>query len=333
MFERKPKLKALSGAEKVIDARNKLSKTIQAEESKLLALILSRVEADRELIAAETAVAMGEQPDSTTAQRKAENAMVVINKQAAILGGLRSRLAGMAGELETQARVVQAALPAHVETLKADFAAEWEKACSAFAAALGRRAALESLIGKFDLPQPQPAACDLGDVAAPWAAIDSLRAALTEISGWSNAASMAAFDAMNGGGRSFDAEAVYVLLRPCDSLPAGQMVMEPSFVPGFLRHWLSIGYAEPLANQDWQTSVEAGARAARALDSEAEQRRQQEQHESDRARGGFAAYDGKAATEAAAANAQIPNNVAPENVNYARPVQQSDSQAAARFKV
>jgi hypothetical protein len=97
------------------------------------------------------------------------------------------------------------------------------------------------------------------------------------------------------------------------------MVMEPSFVPGFLRQLYATGYATALVGQDWQTTLEAGRQAAARAEAEAARERERQQHEADRARGGFAPYDSAAAEEAAKSNAAITNNGAPP-VNVGRVV-------------
>ena len=46
--------------------------------------------------------------------------------------------------------------------------------------------------------------------------------------------------------------------------------MDPVFVPGLLAHLVSIQYAEALNSQEWAAGLEAGPKAARALESEAD---------------------------------------------------------------
>jgi hypothetical protein len=271
MFEKLKMKAALKNAEKIREDRDKIAKVIAAEEKKLLKLIALRVEVDTALSEAETATALGETSDVDGARRKADSIMVAISRQSATLSGLRGRLASQAPELEAGVRGIQSGLPEHLDALKGDFKDEWDKGLAVFGKLLGRRAALEGLIGKLELAVPQPSACELGGEGAPWRAIDSLKAALEEIAGWSRAAFAPQVDAMGpGGARHFDPSAVYTITRAYDNLPAGSLVMESCFAPGLLQHLVNISDAVSLNSQQWAAGLEVGATAARELEAEAQ---------------------------------------------------------------
>lgn len=151
MFERLKMKAALKNAEKIREDRDKIARAIKTEETKLLKFIAGRVEADTALVDAETAAALGEPSPVNVARQRSTDAMASINRQASVLGGLRSRLAAQASELEAGVRGIQSGLPEHLDALRQNFAAEWTKGVSVFGALLGKRKALEALVGRFDL--------------------------------------------------------------------------------------------------------------------------------------------------------------------------------------
>ena len=296
---------------KLLEVRGKIIDALRAEEARLSKLILERVAAERALVEGETAVTLGEQADANAARRKVDGAIAAINRQASKVAGLRSRLAGQAPELESSVREIKAALPAHVEGLKATFADEWARGVAAFGAIMGRRAAIEGYIGKLDLPEARPVACELpGAVTAPWRTIKSVVEALDEIAGWNRAAMMPAVDAMgNGAHHTFDPSVVYAITHSPAGAEVGALVMEPSFTPGWLCHLAQIGYAAPLASLDWQNATEAGAAAARRASADQERDREEQRQAQDPNR--VVSYDLEKAREAGAANLRISNTVVP----------------------
>jgi hypothetical protein len=272
MFSKLSKLLALKSADKLLESRAKITEAIERETAKLLRLVTERVEVDRGVVAADTSAALGEQADPAGARQKAAAVMTSIERQGSILAGLRARLATQAPELEGQIRGIQSALPGHIDGLKQDFAADWQKGIQAFGVLIGKRAALEALIGKLDLPEPKPVVCDLEAAAAPWRCIEELRAGIEEIAAWGRSAAAPQVDSMmpTGGTRPFDPRSIYVLSRDTDSLKAGTPVMAPVFAPGTLQHLVNIDYARALNDSDWETNLEAGNQFARVLNSEAQ---------------------------------------------------------------
>jgi hypothetical protein len=274
IFSKLSKLAVLKSADRVLESRNRVAEAIERETAKLLELVIERAGADRALVEAQAAVALGEQADDSAARRKAEQAAVAIDRQSATLTGLRNRLAGQAGEIEGQYRAVKNALPDHIERVRSEFTSEWGRGVAVFSALLSKRRALEGRIGKLDLAEPSPSDSELAaDITAPWSALAELENSLEQIAGWSRAAIISAVDAMGGRIRAFDPEAIYTLTRQCDNLPAGTLVTAGVFAPGFLNHLVQIGYAVALEDQNWEQSLHAAHQAK--LRQEAE--RQEEQ--------------------------------------------------------
>lgn len=272
MFAKLTKAAALRGAVRVLELRAKVLAAIEAELKKLQSLIQDRRQVERAVIAAETAAALGESADPAAAHKQAEQVAKSLDKQAGILSGLRTRIAAMAGDLETERRAVSAALPEYEERVKSEFSNKWARGVATFSALLGERQALESLIGRrMELPEPQPAAVELPEMGAPWNALEQLTAALEQISGWSRAAAWPEMDSMlPGGSRPFDPTKVYVLTRPQNGIGAGEAVVEASFEPGTLAHLVNIGYAVAADADEWQSALNAGSMAAQRARVEAE---------------------------------------------------------------
>jgi hypothetical protein len=265
MFERLQKLKALFGAEAALRARDKVLKALQAEELKLRELVIRRVESERALVSAETAEALGEAADPSGARRVLSEALAAIERQKLVLGGLRARLVSQTTEIEGQRLAVKAAIPEHVERVRADLVDEWAKGAAAFAALLGKRQAIEALIGQLtELPAPRPAAVDLpADVAAPWQMLERLGAAIDEVTAWGQMAIWPDVDALRPGGlRPYDPSAVYVLSRAYGERCSGEFIVEASLAPGMLFHLVQIGDAVSMGASEWATALEAGRQAS-----------------------------------------------------------------------
>jgi hypothetical protein len=183
MFSTK-KTKALSSAQKTLEARGKISAAIHEEETRLGALVIERVKAEQLLSVAEAGAALDEPgADVSGAESGLAKAKTAIDKSSAKLAALRGRLVLMAGELATARSAVKGELPAHVEALKTDFAVEWTKGIEAFGQLMGKRAALEARIGKIEMKAPSAAAIELPEeINAPWNVIRNRRLGALRVS-------------------------------------------------------------------------------------------------------------------------------------------------------
>jgi len=273
MFAKLTKMVALRGVDRVLDSCAKINATIKTELNKLQVLIRERLSGERAVIDAETAAALGESADTAGARSRSEQVLQSIARQSGILAGLRSRLAAMAGEMESERQAVSAALPEHIERVKGDFAGKWSRGVATFSALLGERQALENLLGKLDLAEPSATGTELAPaVTAPWQAQEQLVTALGVIAAWSRSALWPEVDEMGPrSGSPFDPAKVYVLTRPLNGLEAGEPVIEASFEPGALAHFVAIGYALPAGLSDWKSLLETGFQASRKANAEAEE--------------------------------------------------------------
>ena len=309
------KFKKLSGADRVLDARGKVTAAVEAEKGKLLQVIPERFAAESALRDAEAAQALSEPVDIEGARRRVSAAVASIEQHSTVLAGLRYRLAGQAGEIDAQYKAVKLALPDHVERVKGDFVAEWTKGIAAFGALLGKRVALEVLVGKLTLPDPRPEAWELhAEISAPWKAAEELNASLEDIAGFGRAVMMPSVDAMSPGGyRTYEKTAVYRISHPASGMEQGTLVTDAIFAPGILEHLHNIGYCAVAALQDWQSGTEAADRAVRRVTAEREQEARQAIADGDKP--WLIPYDQAKAEAAAAENKKIRNDVTPTPVS------------------
>lgn len=284
MFAKLTKWISLKGADRVLEARGKITAALEREVGKFQAFIRERLEAEKAVREAEISAALGEPSDTSGAYRRVEEVLRSIGRQASILTGLRSRAAEMAGELEREYRAVAADLPVHIDRVRSDFAKKWARCAAEFGSLLGERRAIEALIGVMDLPEAHASAGGLApEIQAPWSAMEQLKNALTEIGGWNRTVGMPEVDAMQPGGtRPYDPTKVYVVTYPGYGFQVGEPVMEASMVPGALAHYVNIGYAVTADGDSWQKSTHAGQQAEMAISHETDQRARQIQEDTER---------------------------------------------------
>lgn len=276
----------LKSVENTLKSRQKILGAIATEEAELQALIPARRAAEVALSDAETAGALGEQSDVSGARRRLDDAMRAIERQAARLAGLRSRLAQQAGEFKTRRDTIKAELHEYAAELRTDFAGEWVKGIAAYGALLGRRQAIESMAGKMDLSEPSAVAADLsaGELA-PYKAVEHLEAAVEQIAGWRRAADWPEIDAHTPGVcQRYDPSKIYVLTRDFDSVTAGMLVIDVSFVPGTLAHLVNLGDAVPADSQQWKDSLLPARDAEAQIVADGRRAREEEAIEQDRTR-------------------------------------------------
>ncbi len=231
---------------------------------------------------AAASIALGDKQDSKAERKELDACLSAIAEQGRKLAGLRARVVSMSPDIEAAAHEIRENLPEHKESLRRSFSQEWQEAVSRFGTVLGKRVALEGLIGKLDLPNPSPAAVELPESAnAPFLTLEKLQSALSEIAGWSQAAIWPEVDRMTPGvGRPFDSNAVYIAVNPASGFPVGTLLVDASVPPGTLEHLHLIAYVQFLGSEEWKHSLEHGRRAAVAnTEAEVELRRQQQRAE------------------------------------------------------
>lgn len=229
----------------VLEKYNKLKTAIDGEVSGALAqAIEAHMQAQRTLDAAEVAAVTGEgeAAEVSKAKRRLEQARANIDAISAKLRGLRQAFAALSPRLIAAYDALAAALPEHYAAVKKEFANEWADAVAAFSIALGKRRAIEAIIGDaLDLQDPQPARVDVAYVGEPDARLKVIHDSLSAIAAWR------VWDSANGfDGRALPPlvpGAVYRLTHAEGNFASGTDVIEASFEPGRLRHLVAIGNA------------------------------------------------------------------------------------------
>ena len=154
----------LKSAADILSQYDAVDQTISREVEALQAVISELLAAEGELQAAEVAVAMGEQSADATVKpsKRLERARSAIDGAARRLGGLRARLLGIVQAVPAVYAGAVSQLPEASARIKQKFEAEWGPAAAAFARILGRRAAIEALLGEpLSVPEPTSAAVEL----------------------------------------------------------------------------------------------------------------------------------------------------------------------------
>lgn len=162
----------------------KTSAAIALNVAGLSSLMERQAAAEARLALERGADEMGEKSDVVEAEQALGLVRGEIGKTGSLLSGLRARLAASAPALIEGYEGMSAELPEHVEAVVALFRSEWQQAIEAFGAALGRRRALENLIGtQIELPEPTAAPVDLEpEVVDPFQRLKALRDAVHEAS-------------------------------------------------------------------------------------------------------------------------------------------------------
>jgi hypothetical protein len=173
----------LKAAESILSRRSKIRAALADELGKLQNALDDRIQAERDVQEAEVAETLGEGSGAERARKRLETAHASIAKIGNRLTGLRVALAEQSGDFAKAYDSLNAEVPAHLESLKREFAVEWERAITVFAAALGKKAMLEGLCGeKLTLPEPKPAQnVDLGEAGRPHKILAEVREALAAI--------------------------------------------------------------------------------------------------------------------------------------------------------
>ncbi|MBZ5586324.1 MAG: hypothetical protein LAQ30_29885, partial [Acidobacteriia bacterium] len=172
----------LQTATSVMERYSRIEGAIEIEVGNLRPLILELLAADKELQTSETAVVLNEQPSVTPAKaaKRVDAAKSAIDGAGRKLEGLRSRLLTITALAPAAYDQLLRTMPALNAAIRRDFEAEWSAAVASFSAALGKRRALEALVGEpFSLPDPSPAPVELSpEITRPHRRLAGLKASI-----------------------------------------------------------------------------------------------------------------------------------------------------------
>ena len=267
---------ALRTAEAVLERRTRILEAVQGGVEKLSGLIISKVQTNREFRRLESQAAIGEAaPDLEKARKRAADAESALHEDSLKLRGLRMQLAEQGTAFVQSHDELAAQLPFHEAEMVKGFNEEYQAGLAAWQDILGRRAAIERLLGKklegLSDPIPAPAATQICDaMAAPHKTLADLAAAIQAIAGKNRLS-----DRLLEPTGHYDPQAVYVLTSDRSvklGLPKGCLVTDATFFPGGLLQLIEIQECRPLLDRDQsQAAVAAEKKAAQLLKAETEE--------------------------------------------------------------
>ena len=254
-------------ADKALKNHSKILAAIEAERWRLIDVTKARLAAERALVAAETAAALGEPTDRDVARKRLDSDLAETARISSILGGLRARLAAGADDIERRHEEVRSSIAGHAEIIRREFAAKWERLTAEYGQLMGERAEVERITGeKLALGEPQRHACELSaETLMPWHTTEALRVALDQIAALGRALTAARVDQMRPGAKWFDPSAVYVVTNDAAGLPSGTTVTGAVFMDGEGAHLASIDYITPACTEDLEKYASRAANAIQRI--------------------------------------------------------------------
>ena len=256
---------AARSAESALKDREAVLSAIEKEETVLLGLVRTRREAEIALSESDAEDSLGQRSDVVGARRRLDEASKAIERQTTRLAGLRGRAVRQASELSERRNAVKSELANHANELRTAFAAEWAKAVATLNRLMGERQALERLTGVTfeELSEPKAEAGKLADSATqPYALVESLESALSELAAWLRQANETdfVFPGMTVL-KAYDSAQIYILNVPYGRYEAGALVVDGSFDPGVLRGLARRGEAVPVNDAQWADALNPAQKA------------------------------------------------------------------------
>ena len=271
---------AVSGAQVVLQRKQKIEAAIQTEVAGLADLIADRLQGERDYRKLECQAAIGEGSQGLAPARKAAEAATAALEQASLrLGGYRAAIGELGAPLVSIYDVLSGALPAHNASVVSAFQAEWENASRIWALVLGKRRGIETALGaEIDLPEVVPAAVAIdAETTRPAETLTALEASLRGIGNFKKIA-----ERPLKAGTYYDPSKIYKLTSDrwkSRGLPKGSLVCDASFEPGRLSQAIELEEARPVADRDIVPGITLAAAKADQIDKMA---RAQSQADSER---------------------------------------------------
>jgi hypothetical protein len=255
----------LQTAEAVLERQQNFEAAIRNGVADLSGLIVSRVDAERTFRRAEAAAAIGEPAaDLQKAKKASAEAKSALESASLRLNGLRTALGEMGSSLVENYEVLSTELPRYNAAIAAAFEKEWRLALTNWNLMLGRRQALETLLGQaLDLVEPVPVVVTLSaDATRPSDTLSALEKSIKSIAGGKALAERPVSP-------SYSAVAVYRMtsdrMTP-QGISRGAFVVDATFRPGELARLVEFTEARPVLARDVEPGVLAAASKAAELD-------------------------------------------------------------------
>jgi len=255
----------LRAAGAALERKERIEAVIRSGVAELQDLIVIRLQAERDFRRLECQAAIGElapaAPELGKAKKAAEAARAALAEVSLRLGGFRQQLGDMGGSFVGAYDQLEGELPRHNARLAESFASEWQESLSVWQNLLGRRAAVEALVGPLSLPDPVAAPVDIGEAAAPSQILTRLAAAIKNIASVKAIAERPVQSTI-----FYDRSATYKIVteRMAERLGIckGSLVMDASFDAGRLAQLLELGDARPVLERDLAEGVMLAASKA-----------------------------------------------------------------------
>jgi hypothetical protein len=262
----------LSAAEVILQRKEKIELAINGEVAGLSGLIAERLATEREFRKLECQAAIGGPASGLKEARKSvADAQAALDSATAKLGGYRMQLGEMGTDLVRDYEQLAAELPQYNARIIGAFAEEWAAALASWSQMLGRRAAIEGVLGQsLDLPDPVAVPAELGDLARPHETVTALSAAIKSI-----ARAKSISERPLKSGTFYDPTRIYKLVSDrweSQGLPKGTFVVDASFEPGRLAQILEFEEARPILDRDQIPGVTVAAAKAAEIDKAVRER-------------------------------------------------------------
>src|ERR1035441_8320303 len=265
----------LQTADAVLEKKNKFDNAVQAGVSELQGLIVARLETERAFRGLEAAASIGEAAGGLEKARKAAaDARAALEQASLKLNGLRTALGQQGGALVEAYNTLSGALPAHNARVVEAFEAEWQAALTTWCEVLGRRAAIEGVLGMaLDLPEPVPAVVTISaDVSRPYETQAALESSIKAIANLKKIG-----ERQLKPGTYYDPSKIQKIVSDrwaTRGVPKGSLVCDASFEPGRLSQIIELGEARPILDRDQISGVTAAAAKADQIDKAAREKEQ-----------------------------------------------------------
>src|ERR1017187_9720881 len=255
----------LQTAEAVLERQQNFEAAIRNGVADLSGLIVSRVDAERTFRRAEAAAAIGEPAaDLQKAKKASADAKSALESASLRLNGLRTALGEMGCSLVENYEVLSTELPRYNAAIAAAFEKEWRLALTNLNLMLGRRQALETLLGQaLDLGGTVPGVVTLSaDATRPSDTLSALEKSIKSIAGGKALAERPVSP-------SYSAVAVYRMtsdrMTP-QGISRGAFVVDATFRSGELARLLEFKEARPVLDRDLAKGVVIAAKKSKEIE-------------------------------------------------------------------
>ena len=255
----------LTTADAVLSRKSKFESAIQNEVAGLAELIANRLQSERNYRRAESTAAIGEpSPDLAKLKKAADNGTAALREAGLRLNGFRSQVGEMGEDFVGCYDTLADELPRHNARVVESFAGEWQTASTTWALMLGRRHAIESLLGtELDLNEPVPTTVTLSaDTTRPSEMLLALEKSLKSIAGGKALAERPVSP-------SYSAAAVYRMtsdrMTP-QGISRGAFVVDATFRSGELARLLEFKEARPVLDRDLAKGVVIAAKKSKEIE-------------------------------------------------------------------